>query len=154
MTMKWIRAAVMACGLVLLAGPAAAQEMTFRSGVITGITPMQVEAAAAPQTASRSAGAFGRALGRVAGRAAARVTGEYTYEAYEVANSATNDLVSAATAAPAAGARTVTAYMVMLRFARVASRRSVPRVSTTCVLAPGPGCSVAVRMRRSSPNNA
>ncbi len=116
MTMKWIRAAVMACGLVLLAGPAAAQEMTFRSGVITGITPMQVEAAAAPQTASRSAGAFGRALGRVAGRAAARVTGEYTYEAYEVASSATNDLVSAAAAAPAAGARTVTAYMVMLRF--------------------------------------
>ncbi len=115
MAMKWMRAAVMACGLAALAGPAMAQEMTFRSGVITGITPMQVEAAAAPQAPSRSSGAFGRALGRMAGRAASRVTGEYTYEAYDVASSATGDLVNAATA-PTAGARTVTAYMVMLRF--------------------------------------
>lgn len=46
MTMKWIRTAVVACGLAMLGAHAAAQEMTFRSGVITGITPMQVEAAA------------------------------------------------------------------------------------------------------------
>lgn len=116
MTMKWIRTAVVACGLAMLGAHAAAQEMTFRSGVITGITPMQVEAAAgAPPAASRTAGAFGRALGRAAGRAASRVTGEYTYEAYDVASSTTSDLVSGMAAATS-GARTVTAYMVMLRF--------------------------------------
>ncbi|WP_394003986.1 hypothetical protein ACF3M1_03530 [Luteimonas sp. WGS1318] len=99
----------------MLGAHASAQEMTFRSGVITGITPMQVEAAAgAPPAASRTAGAFGRALGRAAGRAASRVTGEYTYEAYDVASSTTSDLVGSMAAT--SGARTVTAYMVMLRF--------------------------------------
>lgn len=114
---KWMRIAMIAGGIALAGGPISAQEMAFRSGMITGITPIQVEATPAAQQsgAAKGGGAFGRALGRMAGRAASRVTGEYAYEAYDVASSATRDLVDgAATASP--GARTVTAYMVMLRF--------------------------------------
>lgn len=117
MKMKWIWVAVLACGVTWAGSDAAAQEMSFRSGVITAITPMQVEAAATQPkaAASQGGGAFARALGRAAGRAASRVTGEYSYEAYDIASSTTRDLVTGA-AAPTAGARMVTAYMVMLRF--------------------------------------
>lgn len=112
---KWVWGAVVACGLALAGLPAAAQEMSFRSGVITGITPVQVPASTSQQAApTRTGGAFGRALGRVAGRAASRVTGEYSYEAYDMASSATQDVVGGAAAAP--GAAMMTAYMVMLRF--------------------------------------
>ncbi|MDR7192220.1 hypothetical protein [Luteimonas terrae] len=91
--------------------------MSFRSGLITGISPMQVAATAQQQAKpSQTTGAFGRALGRVAGRAASRVTGEYSYEAYEVASGAARDVVEGAAAAPAAGGQAVTAYMVMMRF--------------------------------------
>lgn len=116
MTRKWMWAAALTCGMTLAGAPAVAQEMSFRSGVITAITPMQVEAAAAQQQApSRTGGAIGRALGRAAGRAAARVTGDYSYETYEIANSTAQDLAGTVAAAPA-GVRTITAYMVMLKF--------------------------------------
>jgi len=110
--------AALACAMALTASNVAAQEMSFRSGLITGISPMQVAAAAAQQQAkpSQTTGALGRALGRMAGRAASRVTGEYSYEAYEVASGAAQDVVQGAAAAPAAGVPTVTAYMVMLKF--------------------------------------
>ncbi|VXB96040.1 conserved exported hypothetical protein [Luteimonas sp. 9C] len=117
MKMRSMWGALLLCAAALAAGHVAAQEMSFRSGLITGISPMQVPASAQPQTKpSQTGGAFGRALGRMAGRAASRVTGEYSYEAYEVASGATRDMVEGATAAPAAGAQMVTAYMVMIRF--------------------------------------
>lgn len=118
MKMRWMWIMVLLCGTVLTVSNVAAQEMSFRSGLITGISPMQVAAAAAQQQAkpSQAGGAFGRALGRMAGRAASRVTGEYSYEAYEVASGAAQDVVQGAVAAPAAGVQTVTAYMVMLKF--------------------------------------
>lgn len=118
MNMTRIWAAALACGMTLLAFGAAAQEMSFRSGTITGINPMQVAATATTQQRepSRTNGAFGRALGRMAGRAASRVTGEYSYEAYEVASGAAQDVVAGAAAAPAPGSQTVTAFMVMMRF--------------------------------------
>ncbi|MCD9006730.1 hypothetical protein LDO31_10880 [Luteimonas sp. XNQY3] len=117
MKMRWMWIAVLACGTALAGPNVAAQEMSFRSGLITGISPMQVAAAAQQQAKpSQTSGALGRALGRMAGRAASRVTGEYAYEAYEVASGATRDVVEGAAAAPAAGVPTVTAYMVMLKF--------------------------------------
>ena len=118
MKMRWMWSAALACGMALTASNVAAQEMSFRSGLITGISPMQIAAAAAQQQAkpSQTTGALGRALGRMAGRAASRVTGEYSYEAYEVASGAAQDVVQGAAAAPTAGVPTVTAYMVMLKF--------------------------------------
>jgi len=118
MKMRWMWSAALACGMAFTASNVTAQEMSFRSGLITGISPMQVAAAAAEQQAkpSQTTGALGRALGRMAGRAASRVTGEYSYEAYEVASGAARDVVEGAAAAPAAGVPTVTAYMVMLKF--------------------------------------
>ncbi|MDR6991214.1 hypothetical protein [Luteimonas sp. 3794] len=117
MKMRWMWAAALALAAVLSGSNVAAQEMSFRSGLITGISPMQVAVTAQQQSRpSQTTGAFGRALGRVAGRAASRVTGEYSYEAYEVASGAARDVVEGAAAAPAAGAQTVTAYMVMMRF--------------------------------------
>lgn len=118
MKMKLVLAAALVCGTALTTFAAAAQEMSFRSGTITGISSMQVAASATPQQSapSRTGGAFGRALGRMAGRAASRVTGEYSYEAYEVASEAAQDVVSVAAAPAAAGGQMVTAFMVMLRF--------------------------------------
>lgn len=116
--MKLVRAALLVCCAALASFSAAAQEMSFRSGTITGITPIQVAASAGPQQnePSRTSGAFGRALGRMAGRAASRVTGEYSYEAYEVASGAAQDVVGAAATPAAAGGQMVNAFMVMLRF--------------------------------------
>ena len=115
MMMQRVWAMALGCGMALAAFAATAQEMSFRSGTITGISPMQVPASAsAPRSEpSRTGGAFGRVLGRVAGRAASRVTGEYSYEAYEVASGVARDVVDVA-AAP--GGAMVTAFMVMLRF--------------------------------------
>jgi len=118
MKIRWMWGAALACGMAFTASNVAAQEMSFRSGLITGISPMQVAAGAAQPQAkpSQTTGALGRALGRMAGRAASRVTGEYSYEAYEVASGAARDVVEGVAAAPAAGVPTVTAYMVMLKF--------------------------------------
>ncbi len=110
----WLRG--MAVSALMLGAAAGAQEMSFRSGVVTGITPVQVAAAQSQQSPpSRGGGALGRALGRVAGRAASRVSGEYAYEAYDVASGTARDLVDVATV-PGAAAGTVTAYLVTLRF--------------------------------------
>lgn len=110
----WIM--LFACVTALAVSNASAQEMSFRSGLITGISPIQVAAAQQQQAApSRTSGAFGRALGRIAGRAAANVAGEYSYDAYQVASGAAQDVASAAATTPA-GAQMVTAYMVMLKF--------------------------------------
>lgn len=117
MKMRWMWAALLTCTIMLTGAHVAAQEMSFRSGLITGISPMQVAASGQQQSKpSQTSGAFGRALGRMAGRAASRVTGEYSYEAYEVASGAARDVVDGAAAAPAAGGQTVTAYMVMIKF--------------------------------------
>ena len=115
MRSMWIT--LFACVMALAVSNVSAQEMSFRSGLITGISPIQVAAAAQQQQAapSRTGGAFGRALGRIAGRAAANVAGEYSYDAYQVASGVAQDAASAAAAAPA-GAQMVTAYMVMLKF--------------------------------------
>lgn len=117
MKMKLIWTAALACGLAAAAGGAVAQEMSFRSGTITGINPMQLAATTTSQQRqpSRTSGAFGRALGRMAGRAASRVTGEYSYEAYEVASGAARDVVEGA-AATTPGGQSVTAFMVLMRF--------------------------------------
>ena len=118
MKMRWMWQAAFACGAALATTAVTAQEMSFRSGVITGISPMQVTATAAPQESkpSQAGGAFGRALGRMAGRAASRVTGEYGYEAAQVVSGATQDVLQGVSSAPATGAPTVTAFMVMLKF--------------------------------------
>lgn len=98
---------------------AAAQEMSFRSGVVTAVAPIQVAAGHAGQASaapSRTGGAMGRAMSRMASRAAARMGGEYGYEAASLASGVTQDTMDAAARAPQAGAATTTAYMVMIRF--------------------------------------
>ena len=100
---------------------AAAQEMSFRSGVVTAVAPIQVAAVTAGQASaapSRTGGAMGRAMGRMASRAAARMGGEYGYEAASLASGVTQDTMDAAARAPRAGSTTTTttAYMVMIRF--------------------------------------
>jgi len=117
MKMRQIWAVVIGCGIALVALATGAQEMSFRSGTVTGISTMQVPVTAGQQRSepSRGGGALGRALGRMAGRAASRVTGEYSYEAYEVASGVTRDVVEGA-ATPTAGGAMATVFMVMLRF--------------------------------------
>ena len=66
-------------GALLMSFAASAQEVSFRNGVITGISPIQVAAAQSSQrqsaTKSAAGRAFGRSLGRLAGRAMAKVGG-------------------------------------------------------------------------------
>jgi len=106
-----------ACVVALMASNVPAQEMAFRSGLITAISPIQVAVASQQQAAapSRTSGALGRALGRIAGRAASNVAGEYAYDAYQVASGAAQDVVASGAATPAIG-QSATAYMVMLKF--------------------------------------
>lgn len=117
MKFRWGWIGALACGLAMAAMSTSAQEMSFRSGTVTGISPIQVAATASTQQAkpARTTGALGRALGNMAGRAASRVGGGYSYDAYQVASSATQDVVEGVGAAPVAGG-TVTAYMVLMRF--------------------------------------
>jgi outer membrane lipoprotein SlyB len=102
--------------LLFASAGASAQEMSVRKGVVTSIAPIQVDVQSqAPQRKSATGGAFGRALSRTVGRAAARVAGDHSYDAYDVASSATRD----ATTNAGSGGATVekaTAYMVMIRF--------------------------------------
>ncbi|MBB1061482.1 hypothetical protein [Marilutibacter spongiae] len=95
---------------------ASAQEVGIRKGEVTAIAPVEVEAPPAqPARSSATGGALSRSLSRLAGRAAARATGGYSYDAYDVASSATRDATDAAAEvanAPKAGV----AYMVMIRF--------------------------------------
>ena len=116
-----ISAVLVALCMVFASLGADAQEMSFRKGVVTGISPIQVQAQqqqASNGGNSRVGGALGRMFGRAVGRAASRATGEYSYEAYDVANSAAQDVASGATSgggAPAAG-KTTSAFMVMVKF--------------------------------------
>lgn len=104
--------------LMLASAASFAQETSFRSGVVTDITPIQVPAQAQPQQQNnRTTGALGRMLGRAAGRAVSRVTGDYSYDAYQVANATTQDVVAdVAAGATASGGQTETAYMVLVKF--------------------------------------
>lgn len=113
--MKKIVPAMMAVVFALLAFTVSAQEMSVRKGVVTGISPIQVQAQGSQQPAQRSAagGAMGRMFGRAVGRAVSRATGEYSYEAAEVASGAIQD---ASSGAGSSGGQMVTAYMVMIRF--------------------------------------
>lgn len=117
---SWLSKAAIAMLVAAIASTAAsAQEMSFRSGVVTAVAPIQVAAGSAGQTAAaptRTGGAMGRAMARMASRAAARMGGEYGYEAASLASGATQDTMDAAARAPQAGAATTTAYMVMIRF--------------------------------------
>lgn len=101
--------------LLSLAGHA--QEMSFRKGVITGISPIQVQAQQAASTrsgGSATGGAMGRMFGRALGRAVSKAAGEYSPEAYEIGNSLVADVGSGARSGGAG--KTVTAYLVMVRF--------------------------------------
>jgi outer membrane lipoprotein SlyB len=107
---------VVVMSLLLATTSANAQEMSFRSGVVTGVTPIQVQAqqASTGGGGSRVGGALGRMFGRAVGKAVSRASGEYSYEAYDVANSAAQDVAQGATSG--GDGKQVTAYMVMIKF--------------------------------------
>lgn len=113
----WLGTMVAALMMAAMATTAvSAQEMSFRSGVVTGISTVQVpvQSSSGNNGASRTGGALGRAMGRIAGRAAARMAGEYSYDAAVIASDATEDTLAGATTG--AGGQMKTAYMVMVRF--------------------------------------
>lgn len=103
----------MCMAMMSLAGHA--QEMAFRKGVVTGISPIQVQAQGASTQSSGSAtgGAVGRMFGRALGRAVSKAAGEYSPEAYDIGNSLVAD---AGASARTGGGKMVTAYLVMVRF--------------------------------------
>lgn len=112
--MKKIVPAMMAVVFALLAFTVSAQEMSVRKGVVTGISPIQVQGQGSQSGQSSAAGGvMGRMFGRAIGRAAVRASGQYAYEVAEVADGAIQDATSGAASG---GGRTVTAYMVMIRF--------------------------------------
>ena len=103
---------------LLLASTAAwAQEMSFRSGVITDIETIQV-AATQPQENSRAQSAGARAVGRTVKRALWRAalnsSSDHAYDTYDVASGAVDDTAEVV-AENRADARN-TAYLVMIRF--------------------------------------
>ena len=104
--------------LVLVSVGASAQEMSIRKGVVTALSPIQVQAERSSGRSGGSAtgGAFGRILGRTVGRVVAKATGDYSdaYEAREIVDGASRDI---ATGADNGGdGKTVAAYMVAIRF--------------------------------------
>lgn len=111
-----VAAAVGLClALVSLGGHA--QEMSFRSGVVTGISPIQVQGQQASSNSGGSAtgGALGRMFGRALGRAVGKAVGDsqMAYDASSVAQGMAQD---ATTTRQQGGGPTSTAYMVMIRF--------------------------------------
>jgi hypothetical protein len=108
-----------ASGLLLmfasLAAPA--QEMSVRHGLVTGISPIQVQAAQASNRSGRSAtgGAVSRIFSRTVGRAVAKATGDYSdaYEAREIVDGASQDM---AANGGGSGGATTTAYMITIKF--------------------------------------
>jgi outer membrane lipoprotein SlyB len=104
--------------LLFASAGASAQEMSVRKGVVTSIAPIQVDVQSQPpKRKSATGGALGRSLGRVFGRAASRATGGHSYEAYDVASSATRDVADSVTSGAGPDeAQKTTAYMVMIRF--------------------------------------
>lgn len=115
--MKRFSFVLLMLGALLVSLAAGAQEVSFRNGVITGISPIQMAAQGSQrQSATKSAAgrAFGRSLGRLAGRAMAKVGGgEYAGDAYDVASGVAQDAVAGN--ANQSGA-TVTGAMVIVKF--------------------------------------
>lgn len=103
--------------LLLASTGAFAQEMSFRSGVVTDIETLQV-AQPRQQESSETQSAVGRALGRTVKRALWRTalnsSSDHAYDAYDVASGAVDDTAEVATDGRVAQA--ATAYMVMIRF--------------------------------------
>jgi outer membrane lipoprotein SlyB len=95
-----------------------AQEMSVRKGVVTGLSPIQVQAERSSGRSGGSAtgGAFGRILGRTVGRVVAKATGDYSdaYEAREIVDGASRDITTGA--GNGDDGKTVAAYMVSIRF--------------------------------------
>src|SRR5688500_6747897 len=96
---------VVVMSLLLATTNANAQEMSFRSGVVTGVTPMQVQAeqASTGGGGSRVGGALGRMFGRAVGKAGSRATGGGAHEGCDVGNRAAQRV---AQGAPSSGRRT------------------------------------------------
>lgn len=122
MKMKKILAlnVLVSVALLALSTVAAAQEVAIRKGVVTGIAPIQVQVqvqaqAARPQRPTSTGNALTRSLSRLAGRAASNAT-DGSYDAYDIASSATRDATTSTTAAASARQNTGTAYMVMIKF--------------------------------------
>lgn len=95
---------------------AAAQEMSLRKGVVTGITPIQTEAkeSGSRSKGSSTGGALSRAFGRAVGRAVSRAAGEYVPEAYDVGHGVADDV--SRSARNSGSGRMVTAFLVTVRF--------------------------------------
>lgn len=107
---------LVAVALLAMSTVAAAQEVAIRKGVVTGIAPIQVQTQAArPQRPTSTGNALTRSLSRLAGRAASNAT-DGSYDAYDIASSATRDATTSTTAAASARQSTGTAYMVMIKF--------------------------------------
>lgn len=115
--MKGLLLAASALLLMFASLTAPAQEMSVRNGVVTGISPIQVEGSPSSKDSGGSAtgGAFKRIFGRAVGRAVAKATGDYStgYEAREIVNGAAEDITANA---GDDGGETVTAYMVLIKF--------------------------------------
>ena len=111
----FLPAMTVALSMLFASWGSAAQEMSFRKGVVTGITPVQVQAQASSSSSGRSAtgGALGRVFGRALGRAVSKAAGQYSPEAYEVGSSLAQD---AAASTRSGGGKQVTACLVMVRF--------------------------------------
>ena len=107
---------LVALAMWLVSFDAAAQEMSFRSGVVTDIAPIQVEVKKEQKTVKQSA--LGRAMGRVGlravSRAVMRVGGEHTADVIDVGASAVQDGMNASVGSD--GGKTATSYMVIVRF--------------------------------------
>jgi len=109
---------LVASGLLLMLASlgASAQEMSIRKGIVTGLSPIQVQAGQSSDRSGGSAtgGAFGRILGRTVGRVVAKATGDYSdaYEAREIVDGASQDIAAGA----GNGDKMVAAYMVTIRF--------------------------------------
>lgn len=114
--MKRFSFVLLVLGALLVSLAAGAQEVSFRNGVITGISPIQMAAQGSQrQSATKSAAgrAFGRSLGRLAGRAMAKVGGgEYAGDAYDVASGVAQDAV----AGNAHTGATIMGAMVIVKF--------------------------------------
>ncbi|MGY0504934.1 hypothetical protein [Luteimonas sp. e5] len=111
-------------GVVILVGMlfslgSAAQEVSFRNGVITGISSMEVPAQGQQRARagnSATSRALGRTLGRFAGRAMAKVGGgEFAGDAYDVASGVTQDALANTGNSSSQGGM-VTVAMIIVRF--------------------------------------
>ncbi|MCF7223335.1 hypothetical protein [Marilutibacter chinensis] len=105
--------------LLLASTGAWAQEMSFRSGVVTDIDTIQVpENRQQEQEPSKAQSAVGRAVGRTVKRALWRAalnsSSEHAYDTYDVASGAVDD--TAEVVVENRSGQAATAYLVMIRF--------------------------------------